>query len=518
MSRLRAVRGKCRVKIVIQQSIPQLTKGIKNQYNRLMKYDFPETPETQTDVTPIEASVVQPAVSTHGRMVLTCMIGVALIMWGLIGGVISNVVLSAQDKIIENNNDGLWKQLGILSSTKEDPVKGEEADRINVLILGYGGEGHPGGGLTDTIMVASLKPSTDEVVMISIPRDLVVNFGGKKPAEQEWRKINYAMDYGGVEFAQEKVEEVLGLPIHYYVSVDFDGFRQIIDDMGGVDVYVENAFTDRQYPDYNYGYQVVNFEQGWQHMTGEKALQFARSRHGNHGENTDFARSARQQIIINAVREELLSAGTILNPTKILSIFNSLGDHVRTNAEIWELAHLATLAKDIPSENIVSRVIDQGEGGFLESEIVPETGAYVLLPKAGLGDYSEIQQMASTVFDQPELVKEEPTVVIQNGTKVSGLGARTADLLRNSHYDVTTVANATARDNATTVIYDLSGSEKPVALTELASLLHVGTENIKVVSETELDPTIVNTKEVPPGTDFVVVLGLDYSVAEKANE
>lgn len=478
-----------------------------------MKYDPLEIPEEQ-EILPSTPT----AIPTHGRLVLTCLIGLGLMIWGLVGGVVSNVVLSAQEKIIENNEDGLWKQLGILSSTKSEPVKGEKADRINILILGYGGDGHPGGGLTDTMMVASLKPSTHEVVMISIPRDLVVNFGGKKPAQQEWRKINYAMDFGEVEFAQEKVEEVLGLPIHYYVSVDFDGFRQIIDDMDGVDVYVENSFTDKQYPDYNYGYQVINFNQGWQHFTGEQALQFARSRHGNHGENSDFARSARQQIIINAVREELLSAGTLLNPAKLLSIFTSLGDHIRTNAEVWEMAHLATLAKDIPAENIVSRVIDQGEGGFLESEIVPATGAWVLLPKAGLGDYSEIQQMASTVFDQPELVKEEPTVVIQNGTKVSGLGARTGDLLRNSHYDVTTIANAAARDNATTVIFNLSGSEKPVALTELASLLHVGTENIKVLSETELDPAIINTKEVPSGTDFIVVLGLDYSVAEKANQ
>lgn len=491
-----------------------------------MKYDFPEIPEEQAIDAPAETqqtqtpneTAVQPVIPTHARMVLTCLIGVALILWGLVGGVVSNVVLSAQDKIIDNNNDGLWKQLGLLSSTKEQPVKGEKADRINMLLLGYGGEGHPGGGLTDTIMVASIKPSTDEVVLISIPRDLVVNFGGKKAADQEWRKINYAMDFGGVEFAQKKVEEVLGLPIHYYVSVDFDGFRQVIDDMGGVDVYVENAFTDRQYPDYNYGYQVVDFQQGWQHFTGEQALQFARSRHGNHGENSDFARSARQQIIINAVREELLSAGTILNPTKLLSIFNSLGDHIRTNAEVWELAHLATLTKDISAENMVSRVIDQGEGGFLDSEIVPETGAYVLLPKAGLGDFSEIQQMASTVFDQPELVKEEPSVVIQNGTKVAGLGARTAEVLRNTHFDVTTIANAGVRDNAVTVIFDLSGGDKPVALTELASLLHVTSQNVTQITQAELDPAIVNIKEVAPGTDFIVILGLDYSVAEKANE
>lgn len=491
-----------------------------------MKYDSIESEATDVhDATPPVAvepealnatanSLTATAVPTHARIVLTSLIGLAVILFGLVGGYASKALSSAQNKIIENNQGGLLSQL--LTASQAEPLKGEKDDRINILLLGYGGAGHQGGGLTDTIMVMSIKPSTHEVVMISIPRDLVVNFGGKKPAEQEWRKINYALDFGGIKFAKEKVEEVLGLPIQYYVSVDFEGFRQVIDDLGGVNVYVDNAFTDREYPDYNYGYQTISFQTGWQVMSGERALQFARSRHGNHGEGSDFARSHRQEIILDAVRAQLLSAGTLLNPSKLTSIFNDLGDHIKTDAQVWEMIRLSDLAKDVSSENIISKVIDQGEGGFLESEIIPETGAYVLIPVAGLGDYSEIQNMASTVFDQPELVKEEVKVVVQNGTKVSGLGARTAEVLRNNQIEVTTIANAAVRDKETTLVFDLTGGTKPTGLAQVVELLHVTPDHVMVVALDQLDPGLVNTKEVPPATDFVVVLGTDYSLAEEA--
>lgn len=490
-----------------------------------MKYDQPdESQEIHTgQETPAEGEplVAAPLViqnqPTYARLVLTSLIGVAVIMFGLVGGMISKAFSAAQEKITQENQTGLLTQLGFLTSSKPQPVDGETTDRINVVLLGYGGDGHPGGNLTDTIMVMSLKPSTNEVVMTSLPRDMVVNFGGKKPAEQEWRKINYALDYGGEDFAIEKVEEVLGIPMHYFVAVDFDGFRQVIDDLGGVDVYLENGFTDKQYPDYNYGYQTISFEQGWQHFDGETALQYARSRHGNHGENSDFARSKRQQVIITAVRSELLSAGTLLNPTKLISIFNDLGDHVNTDAEVWELIRLATLAKDVPSENMINKVIDQSEGGFLTSEIVPETGAYVLIPRAGLGDFSEIQNMAATVFEQTELVKEEVQVVVQNGTKVVGLGGRTAEVLRNNQIDVTTIANAAIRDNPTTLIFDLTQGTKPTGLEQLADLLRVAPTHIQAVDYSSLDPTLVNTQQVPPDSDFVVILGIDYSLAESAN-
>lgn len=464
---------------------------------------------------PVAADLpLPPVVPTHARLVLTLMIGVGVLLWGSIGGIVGNVVVSAQNKIVNQGQGGLLKQLGMLANTQSQPLKGEKNDRINTLLLGYGGAGHEGGGLTDTIMVISMKPSTHEVVMISIPRDLVVNFGGKKPAEQEWRKINYAYDRGGIDFAEKKVEEVLGIPIQYNVAVDFEGFRKIIDDMGGVDVYVENGFTDSQYPDYHYGYQTIAFDTGWQHLTGERALQYARSRHGNHNEGGDIARSHRQQVIIQSVRDQVLSAGTLLNPTAILSIITDLGDHVKTNAQLWELARLLGLAKDIPKENIVNKVISQGEGGFLDQEIVPETGAFIFLPKAGLGNYSEIQHMVDTVFDEPELVKEQAKVVVQNGTKVAGLGGRTGDLLRNSQFDVASVSNAVVRDAQYTLLLDLTGGKKPAAQEELATLMHVTPEHISSVSLEQLDPLVINTKEVPPDSDFLVVVGLDYSLAK----
>lgn len=486
-----------------------------------MKYSALEPEEeSETPMNPLPSPLhispvpVRTPARMQARLVLVSLIGIALLLYGSVGGFMSSVLLAAQSKIIENSNTSLLEQIGLIAQVDKRPLQGQAEDRINILLLGYGGAGHPGGGLTDTIMMVSIQPTTHAVVLISLPRDMVVNFGGKKPAEQEWRKINYAFDHGGINFAQKKVEEVLDQPIHYYVTVDFDGFRKIIDDVGGLDVLVENGFIDREYPDYNYGYQTVSFEQGWQHFDGETALQYARSRHGNHGENSDFARSSRQQIILAAVRDELLSAGTILNPGKISSIIGDLGDHLRTNIEIWEMVKLSELSQAIDTNNIVSKVVDHSEGGFLASEIIPETGAYVLIPRAGLGDFSEIQHMAATVFEQPELLQEQATVAIQNGTTVTGLGARTAESVRNTHFDVTTIANATVRTAETTSIYDLTGDAKPIALDELQTLMQVADTGVFSVTRETLDAKVINVPEVPPNTDFVLVLGLDYSLAE----
>jgi len=219
---------------------------------------------------------------------------------------------------------GFFEQIKHLLINPEKEIKGESDDRLNMLLIGIGGAGHPGSYLADTIIVASLKPSTKEVAFISIPRDLYVEI-----PDYGWRKINNAFafghgpDYpgGGEALLKEIVEDVTGLPIHYYARLDFEGFRKAIDDVGGIDIYVENSFTDYEYPDYNYGYQTISFKKGWEHMSGERALQFVRSRHGTSGEGSDFARSKRQQKVLFAVKERIFSINTFINPAQYYLCF-----------------------------------------------------------------------------------------------------------------------------------------------------------------------------------------------------
>ena len=202
----------------------------------------------------------------------------------------------------------------ILSSDRN--IKGQADDRINILLLGIGGEGHDGAYLTDTIILASIKPSTKQLSLISIPRDLIVPI----PGGYGYRKINSADSYGeiqqkgnGAEFAKQVVEQVFNISIHYYARIDFKAFKEIVDRVGGVEVYVDNTFTDNTFPTEDYLYRTISFKKGQQTLDGQNALDFARSRHGNNNEGSDFARARRQQKIILALKDKLFSVNTIFN-------------------------------------------------------------------------------------------------------------------------------------------------------------------------------------------------------------
>lgn len=413
---------------------------------------------------------------------------------------------------------GLFGQLRRMIDQDVELLQGEQEDRINILLLGQGGPGHPGGTLTDTIMIVSIKPSTQQAALISLPRDLIVTID-ENPADDyfAYRKINYAVEIGGIELAQAKIKEVTGLDIHYYVLADFFGFREMIDDLGGLDINVENSFTDREYPDYNYGYQTITFKAGANHLDGERALQYARSRHGNNGEGSDFARARRQQQILDALRAEALSAGTLLNPTKIGKILNSLGAHLSTNAEIWEMMRFVGFANNINQDTVINKVVDNSENGLLYSKIAEETGAYVLMPKAGITNYSEIQQLAKNIFELSEVLQEQAVIVVQNGSGVNGLAGVTANALRQVDLKIGYVGNALNNDVKKTIIYDLSrgSTSKTLELLQRAVPAKVlaatrpSAANSIVRRGSDLDATVIDMANLPENTSFVVLLGKD---------
>ena len=192
--------------------------------------------------------------------------------------------------------------------------------RTNFLILGIGGGYHESPDLTDTIIFASISPSSSPV-LLSIPRDLWV------PSLQA--KINTAFHYGrekagdsgGLILAKSAVSEIIDQSVDFVVVFDFATFSQVVDYLGGIDVQVERSFTDTQYPiagkeddlcagdpEYKCRYETITFAKGQQHMDGNIALKFVRSRHsGDSEEGTDFARSQRQAQVIQAIKDKLLS-------------------------------------------------------------------------------------------------------------------------------------------------------------------------------------------------------------------
>lgn len=271
----------------------------------------------------------------------------------------------------------------------------ETDGRTNILILGSDqrtkSKINKDAFLTDTILIASIGRVEKNVVLISLPRDLWV----KGPSGYS-EKINAMYSYGGAEEMQKSVEEVLGIPIHYYVVINFDMFTDAINSLGGVEINVENAFTDYSYPiegkenaPESQRYEVVTFKTGKQTMDGDKALRYVRSRKGNNGEDTDFARSRRQQLLIMGIKDKMLSPSTILDVNKLMALYKNYAENVETNIDIATGQGFLFLSKQVAFDKVKSIVLDDrsgaDKGGLLYA---PEDrtlygGRYVLIPKAG---------------------------------------------------------------------------------------------------------------------------------------
>lgn len=378
----------------------------------------------------------------------------------------------------------ILEQVRRLVSNGERQLKGEKRDRVNILVTGVGGAGHDGAQLTDTILFVSIQPSTGRVGMLSIPRDLWVTI-----PEDGLTRVNNANAFAenrlpgsGGEAAAKVIGTVLDQPVDYYLRVDFSAFKTLIDDVGGVTVNVDTAFTDYAYPTDNNLYQTLHFDKGWQTMNGETALKYTRSRHGDGGEASDFARSRRQQKILIALKDKIVSFDTLLNPSKVASILETLQTHVITNMELWEIVKVASFAKKVRTEALISRVLDDGPGGPLYATSIPVSNgdAYALLPRRG--DWTDVRRIARDLLDenrqpaptaaeQKQAARQAIKLEVQNGTTIPGLAQKTRDLLTKVGYQVLRIGNAKVRDVDSTVIYDLTNGAQPEALSTLKNLL-----------------------------------------------
>jgi len=398
---------------------------------------------------------------------LIAIIVIALIFSG-------RVIMSSQsttDWLVEK---GFLNKLKHLVISGDKQIKGEDDDRINILLLGMGGEGHEGPYLADTIILASLKPSTGQVALISLPRDLNVPVTGAG-----WRKINHinalaeAAEKGtGGEASISTLSEILQIPIDYYITADFEGFINIIDEIGGIEVNVENTVNDYTYPifgeednpDYYARFEHLYIEAGEQKMNGSLALKYARSRHSLGIEGSDFARAKRQQLVIEAVKNKLLSKETLLNPVTIGKLINEFNRHVSTNLEVWEIIRLWDMFKDVSREKIINKVLSDAPGGLLVSTINSE-GAYTLMPITG--NFAQIRSFVQTIFNNGEEVITEieklnttATISVQNGTWITGLAGKTTTELEAVGLMVSDTSNAPDRDVTKTLVFDLTYGNK----------------------------------------------------------
>ena len=301
----------------------------------------------------------------------------------------------------------IWRGPKAITTFFSDPLytlPSYEA-RTNVLLIGMGGEEHDGGKLTDTIIFMALDLKHDQISMLSIPRDIWVPSLGTK--------INAAYAIGaqestasGYTILEDAVYEIVDQPIHYIVGVDFDGFEELVDALGGVSVHVDRGFVDERYPirgkgmddcggDPEFGcrYETLSFEPGDQIMDGKTALKFARSRYAQGEEGTDYARSLRQQKVILAVKDAISDGNVLLNPSKLLELKGIFDRYIVVDPELGddEYAGFASFALAFwrSGNEIKTITLDQGSEevpGFLVNPPIQVYDAWVLEPRGASWD------------------------------------------------------------------------------------------------------------------------------------
>lgn len=224
------------------------------------------------------------------------------------------------------------------------------SDRVNLLVMGYGGGNHNGANLTDSMVVMSLLPQSHHTTLLSVPRDLWVQI---PPGSGQYHKINASYEFGsnnganpaaGGDAAASKISLVTGLNVKYWLTINFQGFRDFINAIGGIDVYVPDAFTAKypanDDPSINPNWIKIHFSKGMQHMDGETAIRYARARYvlDNPAEGTDFARSARQQIMIKAALSKVKQMSTW---PSLFNALNALQHTIYTNLSLADLMQFA---------------------------------------------------------------------------------------------------------------------------------------------------------------------------------
>ena len=243
---------------------------------------------------------------------------------------------------------------------------------FDVLILGTNG------AHTDTIMVASINQEKEKISLFSVPRDLYVN----------GRKINQYYTYYGVEQLQRMVEGVIGLEIDQYVQIDLAGFVEVVDIVGGIDIYVPEDIYDSMYPNGKGGYMTYSIEKGHHHLNGEEALMYARSREST----SDFSRAERQQAVVYALKSKIVQMDGIMDLSELTAIFQSGMEHTTTDIDLLDLVGYYFDYKDYD----MNTGFVLTSGNYLYS-LINESGAYILLPKAG--NYDEIHQVIADLVN-----------------------------------------------------------------------------------------------------------------------
>jgi LCP family protein required for cell wall assembly len=375
------------------------------------------------------------------------------------------------------------------------------AGRVTILVMGLDyrdWSADEGPSRSDTMILLTLDPLSKTAGMLSIPRDMWVSIPGFQHG-----KINTAyylgdahqLPGGGPALAVKTVEQFLGVPINYYAQIDFGAFVRFIDEIGGVKIDVPEQITIDLLGS---GFETKKkLKPGIQVLPGEWALAYARARYTEGG---DFDRAQRQQQVIMAIRNQILSFDLLPTlMTKAPVLYKELASGINTNLSLDEVIKLALLAVDISDEDIQRGIIDESNVLFGNS---PD-GLSILIPIPDDIHLLRDQIFAASDGLGPEtpgdahqqMGAEGARISIYNGSSTPGLAERTADYLRSQGANIVQVGNANQSYTSTTVI-DYSGS--PYALKYLVDLIGISQGRIY----NRFDPSSAVDVELYLGDDW----------------
>lgn len=402
--------------------------------------------------------------------------------------------------------------LSVFLTVAGEKLEIDENGNSNFMILGSGGENHEGSDLTDSIIVVSVNHEKESVTMLSIPRDTYIidkKVGNSRinqvyPSAQRY----YGDRKQAAEHTKSVLEDMLDIPIHYWITMNFNGFVEIIDILGGIEIIVKSSIYDPYYPkDGTYLYEPFSIGAGLQQMDGATALKYARSRQTT----SDFDRSRRQQEIIYAAKEKALKTNILFSREKINEILQSLQDNIQTNISVREILTLGGMAENFSREDIHQFLMHDDPtrcGGFLYP---PERrlygGMFVLLPAGGeefLHKYTDL------IFRNHEALGENSRIHILNGTARGGAAGETRTILRRFCFEIPRFGNALTKDIQETTYYYRSNQEedtRPKSLDFLQTLIP-GNESTEIPQE-YLDLGYLND------SDIIIELGADYTNSER---
>lgn len=429
-----------------------------------------------------------------------------------VGVFVAYKAISAGGKVLQGN---------IFDIVQNQPLKKDENGRSNFLVFGTAeddeGGKHGGANLTDSIMVVSVDQEKKDAYMLSLPRDLwvsyqmpageacTVGYQGKLNAQYFCASNDGQDEKAGAEALGKKVGEITGLDVQYYVHLNFTAVVEAVNAVGGVDVTINSSdprgILDRNF-DWKCGYRCyfVNYRNGEKvHLDGEHALALARARNaaGGYGVGDNFGREQNQQMIIKALLEKAVSAGTLTNLGAVTGLIDAMGNNLRTNIETKEVRTLMDFGTKIPGDRIVSLSLVE-EGNMLVT-----TGNYngqsIVRPIAGFTEYRDIRAYVDRELSSDPFVKEEPHLTILNGSGEAGAAQTLADKLTDKGFVIDAVDNAPDGTYQAIEIYQVNAKKTATA----AKLKELYNTTIKTTA-----PPVSVTGE----TDFVIIVG-DASVA-----